>query len=96
MDRKTRTETRTKTVTVTKADVRRAIREGRLTEEEERYVRIRFGLSEPPAAPLPRRGQAFEETRAKIALMEAEILGDALPPVRDPLKERIIKRLRET
>lgn len=94
MDRKT--ETRTRTVTLTKADVRRAIRQGQLTEEEERYVRIRFGLSEPPSAPLPRRGQAFEETRAKIALMEAALLGDNVPPARDPLKARIIKRLRET
>lgn len=94
MDRKS--ETRTKTVTVTKADIRRAIREGCLTEEEERYVRIRFGISEPPSAPLPRRGLAFAETRARLALMEAEMLGDRLPPVRDPLKARIIKRLRET
>lgn len=93
MDRKSKTET--VTVTVTKADVRRAIQQGRLTEEEERYVRIRFGISEPPSAPLPRRGQAFEETRARLALIEAELLGDRLPPVRDPLKERIIKRLRE-
>ncbi len=96
MDRKTKTETCTKTLTVTKADIRRAIQEGRLTEEEERYVRIRFGLSEPPSAPLPWRGQAHDETRAKIALMEAALVGDRLPPPQDPLKAKIIRRLRET
>lgn len=94
MDKKTKAKTTT--AKVTKADVRRAIQEGRLSGEEELYVRVRFGIGEPSSSPLPRRGQAFAETRAKIALMEAAMLGESLPCIEDPLKARIIKRLRET
>jgi len=94
VDRKSKTRTRTNVVTVTKSDVRRAIREGRLTEEEERYVRIRFGISEPASAALPRRGLGFPETRARLALIEAEMLGIPVSP--DPVKERIVRRLKET
>jgi len=95
VDPKTKTETGTDLLTLTKADVREAIRCGELNEAEERYVRMRFGISESPEAALPRRGAAFPETRAKLALMEANMVADLVPSTSNPVKERIVQRLRE-
>ncbi|NOZ02275.1 MAG: hypothetical protein GXP54_10360 [Deltaproteobacteria bacterium] len=95
MDRKTKIETTAKSIVLTKADVRNAIRNGELTDEEERYTRMRFGISEPPEAPLPRRGTRFPETRAKLAFIEASMAADLVPTASNPVKERIIERLRE-
>jgi DNA-directed RNA polymerase sigma subunit (sigma70/sigma32) len=97
VDPKTRTETTTQVKTLTRADVRQAIQAGRLTEEQERYVRVRFGLSEPREAPLARRGTAFPATRAAIALLEAEILAQQAPApsASNPVKDRIVARLKQ-
>jgi len=95
VERKTRTAVETKVTTLTRADVRAAIQMGRLNEEEERYVRMRFGISEPPEAALERRGTAFPQTRAFVAEMEARILERLAPVSTDnPVKDRIIARLR--
>lgn len=95
MDRKTDTRVKTEPVTLTKADVRTAIRQGQLSEEEERYIRMRFGISEPVDASLPRRGMQFDETRAKLAFIEASMVADLVPSTSNPVKERIIQRLKE-
>jgi len=94
VDRKTQVTAAVETLTI--ADVRTAIRQDLLSEEEERYVRMKFGISEPLTATLPRRGQAFPETRARLALMEAALVSDRLPAgtTGNPIKDRIIDRLR--
>jgi hypothetical protein len=84
-----------KSETLTVADVRASIGLGRLSEEEERYVRMRFGISEPRTAQLARRGAEFPETRARLALMEASLVADRLPTTGNPVKDRIIDRLRK-
>jgi hypothetical protein len=96
LDENTRKEVKTTVVTLTRADVKKAIRTGSLTDEEERYVRARFGISEPRTAAVPRRGTAFAETRARLALMEAGLVADRLPETAGTLKDRIISRLKDT
>lgn len=95
MDRKTKIQTKTEPVVLTKADVRHAMQRGELSEEEERFTRMRFGISEPLSAPLPRRGIEFDETRAKLAFIEASMVANLVPSTSNPIKERIIQRLRE-
>jgi len=50
VDKKIKTTEKTLTI----ADVRAAIHAGQLSEEEERYVRMKFGISEPMDAVVPR------------------------------------------
>ena len=97
MDQKTRTATTTTVATLTRADVRAAIHSGRLSDEEERCVRMRFGISEPGETKLSRRGADFPETRAQLAMMEAGALTHLAPPIpMNPLKQRIIAKLKKT
>jgi len=94
VDRKT--DTRTRVVTVTRRDVRTTIAQGHLTEEEERYVRLRFGLSEPATAPLVFRAGDLPDVQAAIQRLEAECclrLG-LLAPREPTMKDRILARLR--
>lgn len=83
-----------KTNTVTKADIRETINAGQLTEEQERYVRLRYGISEGPTATIVRRGQKNQETRVKLALIEASMVPEQLSQVNETVKNRIINRLR--
>lgn len=95
VDTKNRGSVKTKVGTITRADVRNAIHSGKLSEEEERYVRLRFGISENLESPIVRPCAAFPEARAKIALIEADILDhQGLQPT-NPLKERIIEHLKK-
>jgi hypothetical protein len=87
----------TKTIVLTKGDVRRALRDGALDTEEERFVRIRFGLSEPRTAILPRKLEGKNrELRAKIAMIEAMALEELgiEPTPTNPVLAHIIARLR--
>ncbi len=81
--------------TITKSDVRSAIKAGVLTQEEERYIRLRYGISEGPSAKIVRRGQDNAEARAKLALIEASMMPENLSQVNETVKNRIINRLRE-
>lgn len=97
MDRKTKTQTQveTKAVTLTRKDVRSAIAKGTLSEEEERYVRMRFGISEPGTTALAFRGQDHAETRAALSRLEAEAVSRVLVAnTGNPVKDRIVARLR--
>lgn len=96
MDRKTKTEATTKTLTLTRADVRTAIAQGTLTEEEERYVRMRFGISEPRTSALTRRGVDFPETHAYLNRLEASMVLGGSPDSSNPVKDRIVARLRHS
>jgi len=96
MDRKTKTQTTTRTLTLTRADVRKAIAAGALTEEEERYVRMRFGISEPLTATLARRGVEFPEARAALNQIEADLVLGNSPAPGNPVKDRIVARLRRS
>lgn len=97
MDIKKAQKEQTKVLTITREDVEKVLEMGTFTEEEERYMRIRLGIGGAPSVGLPRRGQNFAETRAKLALMEASLIG-SLPQQRqpsiNPVKERIIERLK--
>jgi RNA polymerase primary sigma factor len=97
VDRKTqtRTEVETKAVTLTRKDVRSAIAKGILSEEEERYVRMRFGIAEPGTTVLAFRGQDHAETRAALSRLEAETLAHVRATTTgNPVKDRIVARLR--
>lgn len=78
---------------ITRADVRRMINTG-LSQEEERFVRLRYGISEGPTAKIVRRGQDNAETRAKLAMIEASMIPDGMAQVNEAVKSRIISRLR--
>lgn len=94
MDRKT--ETRSRVVVLTRRDVRETIAQGHLTEEEERYVRLRFGMSEPATAPLVFRGAEVPSLQAAVQRLEAEccIRLGLLAPREPTMKDRILARLR--
>lgn len=96
MKEKSKEEVKTTVATLTKADVRHAIQAGSMTEEEERYVRIRFGISEPVDAPLTMRGHEFAETRARLAMIEASMLAGRPSAPRNPVKDKIIEKLRRS
>jgi len=94
VDRKT--ETRSRVVVLTRRDVRETIAQGHLTEEEERYVRLRFGMSEPATASLSFRGTDIPDIRASIQRLEAEccIRLGLLAPREPTVRDRILARLR--
>ena len=94
VDQKTKREVKTGVVTLTRADLRRTIRSGALTDEEERYVRVLFGISEPASTVLERRGGQFADTRARLALIEGLAVAEVMPRTSNPLKSRIIQRLK--
>ena len=97
MNEKPKDEVKTTVATLTKADVRHAILAGSMTEEEERYVRIRFGISEPEDAPLAMRGNQFAETQARLAMIEASMLASRRPSTpRNAVKDKIIEKLRRS
>lgn len=63
-------------------------------------MRMRFGISEHASSKLQFRGQAHEESRIKLAMIERELLDEfrsPKPPVDDyaARKDRIIRKLRE-
>jgi len=89
-----RKTTTTDVKVITRADVRNMINAGNLTEEEERFIRMRYGISEGPSAKIMRRGQDNPETRAQLALIEASMIPDGLTQVNETVKNRIISRLR--
>mgnify|MGYP000861533776 CR=1 FL=1 len=91
---KRKTSTEIKVDVITRTDVRRMINTTELTQEEERFVRMRYGISEGPTAPIVRRGQDNAETRAKLAMIEASMIPDELAQVNESVKNRIISRLR--
>lgn len=91
---KRKTATQIEVEVITRADVRRTINTTDLTQEEERFIRMRYGISEGPASPIVRRGQDNAETRAKLALIEASMIPDELAQVNESVKNRIISRLR--
>ena len=96
VNEKPKEEVKTTVATLTKADVRHAILAGSMTEEEERYVRIRFGISESGNAPLTMRGNQFAQTRARLAMIEASMLGNRPSTPLNPVKDKIIEKLRRS
>jgi DNA-directed RNA polymerase sigma subunit (sigma70/sigma32) len=71
VDEKRHTKT---TVVGTKVDIREALTEGVLMPEEERIVRMRYGISENKSTKLELCGQEDPETRAKLAMIEQQAL----------------------
>ncbi|MHB1844434.1 MAG: hypothetical protein ACYCWW_06305 [Deltaproteobacteria bacterium] len=91
-----------RTTTVTERALERAARQGSLTAEEERVLRLRHGAGAPKDAPLERVGQAHPEARARLAEIELRAfqamgqiygLGQATAKP-SKSKEKIIRALR--
>ena len=91
------------TTTTTRVNVREALnRATELTAEEERVLRMRYGVSVQPTARLELKGQDHAETRAKLAHIE-KLAIDAMsteqpapaPAAANSAKARMIQRLRD-
>lgn len=98
MDReRSKVGTRVK-VGVTKKEIRKALAMGGFSAQEERFLRLRYGLGEPREAPLGRHRPPFVETRAAIAMYEKA----ALEHLRsrksrpNPIRDKIIRKLKES
>lgn len=95
----------TRTAVETKTLIERRAGAGPLTRDEELVVRMRRGLGEPGDFALEQRGVEHDETRARLAMMEAALLaemhgtgplteaGDV--EVDESVKNRILARLQE-
>ena len=79
----TTTRTETKQRVVTRQDVETAITKGVFSLEEELVMRMEFGVTLAPEAPLAFRGEGNEELRIKLAMMERSIM-DELEADGDP------------
>ena len=89
------------TTSITEARTRvqglqKLIRNRVLTDQEEKVIRMRYGISEPESAELHFRGQNNEETRNELAEMERNFIDqiNGVDPERVARKERIIAKLR--
>ena len=94
-----RTRTQTTHTTMERRELARLIRQRKLTDKQEQVLRMRYGVSEPHKARLQFRGEAVEETRIKLAMMEREFMVElradtAGEPELDSRKARIIEKLR--
>ncbi|MBM4386347.1 MAG: hypothetical protein FJ088_01330 [Deltaproteobacteria bacterium] len=95
MDEKVKAQVVTKVIT--SKDLRKAAKVENLTDEEERVLRMRYGVTESRSAVLERKGQNNKEIRAKLALIEREILDELNrrnPAPKSP-KEKIIERMKK-
>jgi hypothetical protein len=72
----TTTRTETKQRVLTKEHVETAITKGVFSLEEELVMRMEFGVTLAPQAPLSFRGEGNEELRVKLAMMERSIMDD--------------------
>lgn len=87
---KTKTETRVRTRT--EADV--AIRTARLTDEEDKVLRMRYGISLAADAPLELRGQENDETRTTLERIEQRAIAASQQGVDAARRNAVIARLR--
>ena len=89
------TTTRTQRRPVTTRDVQRAMRQARLSREEELVLRMRVGITESPSADLDFRGTGSDELATKLAMMEREALSQMRPrPVAEtPAEGQALKQL---
>lgn len=94
------TTTTSRSVETQRRDLVEALRQGQLNREEELVLRMRHGISEPGSTPLTFRGQEVPEIKAKLALIEADLLSRLRPEPAaestgdDALKAHIIDRLK--
>ncbi len=91
-----------RTVAVSTESMRKAARQGTLTAEEERALRMRHGVGAERGEPLGRVGQEHAEARAQIADIELAAframghiygIGKAQPQP-SKAKEKIVRALR--
>lgn len=90
------TRTKTQVLVQTRADFEVALRTADLDSEEEKVLRMRYGIGLDPAAALEQRGQAQDETRQILAQMEQRAVAgvQAQAAVDAPRRAAIIDRLR--
>ena len=87
---KTKTETRVRTRT--EADG--AIRTARLTDEEDKVLRMRYGIPLAADVALEMRGQENEETRATLERLEQRAVAASQNGVDAARRNAVIARLR--
>lgn len=87
---KTKTETRVRTRT--EADV--AIRTARLTDEEDKVLRMRYGIPLAADVALELRGQDNEETRTALERIEQRAIEASHKGVDAARRNAVIARLR--
>ena len=102
MSRYSKTITTEREQTVTRREVKQALQKADLTREEELVLRMSYGVSESPNAPLEFRGQQDEQLATKLAMMEAAALDAMQPNTIAPmpiegqaLKSAIVDRLKK-
>ena len=90
------TRTKTQVVVRTRAEFDVAIRTAGLDAEEEKVLRMRYGIGLDAAAVLEQRGQDSEESRQTLAQIEQRAVAgvQAQAAVDAPRRAAIIERLR--
>lgn len=92
----TATRTRTQVEVRTRAEFDVALRTAGLDPEEEKVLRMRYGVGLEPAAVLEQRGQDNDETQKALAQIEQRAVAamQAQAAVDAPRRAAIIDRLR--
>ena len=78
MSNYSKTTTKQRTI-VTKQNVRDAMRKADLSHEEERVLRMTYGIGEPESAALEFVGQECDQVSVKLAQLEAAALAATRP-----------------
>jgi hypothetical protein len=94
----TRKSSRARTSTLTVEDMRKALEIMRAAQAEEHVLRMRYGVAEPGSARLAMKGEGNAEVRAKLAMIEMELLGqaggDERPTRPTPNRDKIVGKLK--
>lgn len=88
-----KTQTRTRTVIRTRTAFDEALRTAELTAQEEQVLRMRYGISADPSAPLPFVDED-EATRAQLAAIEQKVIAHLRGHVDASRRDAIIDRLK--
>lgn len=95
----TKTTTQSTRVSVDAQTVSAALAKANLDPQLEAVLRMRFGISAGGDQAIAFRGQAVEESRVKLGMMEHELLSDLqaalTPPDVEANKERLLAKLQD-
>ena len=88
------TKTRTSTVIRTRTEADVALRQAQLSSEEEKVLRMRYGIAMDASAPLQGHEPSQPEVAAQLAAMEQRNLAQLTDRVDATRRAAIIERLR--
>ena len=89
-----KTQTRTRTVIRTKTAFDQALRQANLTAQEEQVLRMRYGISAEPGAPLPFADADDAALHAQLSAIENKVIAHLKGQVDAVRREAIIDRLK--